>query len=63
MRRPGEGIAGFCPWGAVAGPATGWRGDPGLLTGAAGVGLGLLAAVSDREPEWDLLLRVAIPPR
>jgi lantibiotic modifying enzyme len=30
--------------------------DPSLLTGAAGVGLGLLAAVSCIEPAWDALL-------
>jgi hypothetical protein len=28
----------------------------GLLTGAAGVGLALLAAVSDLEPRWDIVL-------
>ncbi|MCH9688477.1 MAG: lanthionine synthetase C family protein [Deltaproteobacteria bacterium] len=33
-----------------------WRDDPGLLTGAAGVGLGLLAAVSDHAPAWDRCL-------
>lgn len=40
-----------------------WAADPGFLTGAAGVGLALLAAVTPVEPEWDRLLRVAIPPR
>jgi lantibiotic biosynthesis protein len=33
-----------------------WTGDPGFLTGAAGIGLALLAAVSPVEPEWDRLL-------
>ncbi|HKG93849.1 MAG TPA: lanthionine synthetase LanC family protein, partial [Gemmatimonadaceae bacterium] len=30
--------------------------DPGLLVGAAGVALALLATVSDVEPEWDRVL-------
>ncbi|HSK76465.1 MAG TPA: lanthionine synthetase C family protein [Thermoanaerobaculia bacterium] len=40
-----------------------WAADPGFLTGAAGIGLALLAAVTPVEPEWDHLLLVAIPPR
>lgn len=63
MRRPGEGIAGFQAWlpGEDKGP--GWETDSGFLTGAAGIGLALLAAVTSVEPEWDRLLLVAIPPR
>ncbi|HZJ63369.1 MAG TPA: lanthionine synthetase C family protein [Kofleriaceae bacterium] len=30
--------------------------QPGLLTGAAGIGLALLAAITDREPRWDIVL-------
>lgn len=41
----------------------GWRVDPGFLTGAAGIGLALLAAVAPVKPEWDRLLLVSIPPR
>jgi len=33
-----------------------WQADPSLLTGAAGVGLALLAAATDVEPEWDRFL-------
>jgi hypothetical protein len=51
MRKPEEG--------GIAG----WAVDPGFLTGAAGIGLALLAAVTPVEPEWDRLLLVAIPPR
>ncbi|HEX5718358.1 MAG TPA: lanthionine synthetase C family protein [Thermoanaerobaculia bacterium] len=40
-----------------------WAVDPGFLTGAAGIGLALLAAVTSVEPKWDRLLLVAIPPR
>lgn len=34
--------------------------DPGVLTGAAGIGLALLAATSDLEPGWDRLLGISI---
>ena len=43
LRQPGQGVAG-------------WASDPGLLTGAAGVGLALLAAISPVEPGWDRCL-------
>ena len=36
--------------------------EPGFLTGAAGIALALLAAVSDVEPAWDRVLLVSIPP-
>jgi hypothetical protein len=36
--------------------------DPGLLTGAAGIALALLAATSLIEPAWDRVLLVAVPP-
>jgi len=61
MRNEGEGIAGFCSL-PGSGATPGWAGDPGLITGASGIALGLLAAISDHEPEWDRLLRIAIPP-
>jgi lantibiotic biosynthesis protein len=38
-----------------------WK-EPGFLTGAAGIGLALLAAVSEVEPAWDRVLLVSIPP-
>ena len=63
MRRPGVGVAGFQSW-IVEPPGGGqWRDDQGFLTGAAGIGLALLAAVSDVEPAWDRVLLVAVPPR
>ncbi len=63
-RRRGRGVAGFERFGmlhAVAEPTRGegrarWSADPGLLTGAAGIGLALLAAASPIEPRWDRLL-------
>ena len=58
-RRPGEGVGGFLAWRPA--PET-WSADPGLLEGAAGIGLALLAASASTEPEWDRMLMVAIPP-
>jgi len=37
------------------------RNHPGLLTGAAGIGLALLAAITDREPRWDIVLLCDLP--
>lgn len=57
MRRPGEGIAGFIGWADTGRPGEGeWRGEPGFLSGVAGIGLALLAAVSDVEPAWDRVM-------
>jgi lantibiotic modifying enzyme len=64
MRRPGEGFAGFLTWVNTMEPNGGsWRGEPGFLMGAAGVGLTLLGAVTDIEPAWDRLLLTSVPPR
>jgi len=63
MRKPDGGIAGFEAWRPGLGTEPDWEADPGFLTGAGGVGLALLAAVTPVEPEWDRLLLVAIPPR
>jgi lantibiotic modifying enzyme len=69
MRRPGEGVAGFQAW--LPGPKAAadgsadlrWTPDPGFLTGAAGVGLALLAATTPVEPAWDRVLLASVPPR
>jgi lantibiotic modifying enzyme len=64
MRDPERGIAGFPSYQPIrASESLGWLDDPGFLTGAAGVGLGLLAGLSDVEPDWDRILMVTIPPR
>ena len=60
MRKPGRGIAGFSAW---LGSEERWINDPGLLTGTAGIGLALLAAITPVEPLWDRMLLVSIPPR
>jgi len=64
MRRPGEGIAGFIGWSDGRRPGEGeWRGEPGFLSGVAGIGLALLAAVSEVEPAWDRVMVVSVPPQ
>lgn len=60
MRRD-DGVAGF-PTRRMDDGVESWEAEPGLLTGAAGVGLALLAACSDVEPAWDRMLLVDVPP-
>lgn len=62
-RRPGTGVGGFGAYHAEPGGTPRWWGDPGLLDGAAGVGLALLSALEPVEPEWDRALAVAVPAR
>jgi lantibiotic modifying enzyme len=38
-------------------------GDEGLMTGSAGIGLALMAAVGEQEPEWDRLFLLSGPVR
>lgn len=61
MRREGRGISGYEAWQTDEDEIT-WVADPGLLTGAAGIGLALLGATTAIEPAWDRMLLVAIPP-
>ncbi len=63
MRRPGEGIGGFLAWVPDERLERGWHADPGFLTGAAGVGLALLAAATPIEPAWDRALLISAMPR
>jgi lantibiotic modifying enzyme len=58
MRIPGTGIAGYR---ALAGNPRAWFREAGLLNGAAGIGLALLAASTDVEPEWDSLMLTCVP--
>jgi hypothetical protein len=60
MRRPGRGIGGYEA--RKGGDGIRWVADPGLLTGATGIALALLAAATAVEPAWDRVLLVAIPP-
>jgi len=63
MRQPGEGVAGYLAWAPLEPGDVKWAADPGLLTGAAGVALALLAATTSVEPAWDRMLLVSIPTR
>lgn len=55
LRSPGEGVGGFRARGPDRDDRETWLADPGLLTGAAGVGLALLSAATHVEPKWDRL--------
>jgi lantibiotic modifying enzyme len=59
MRQRGIGIAGFPAWQGRG--RRRWVARPGLLEGAAGIGLVLLAAATDIEPEWDRMLGLSGP--
>ena len=63
MRQADKAIAGFPAW--MPDPerpdAVRWVAEPGVLEGAAGVALALLAATTDIEPEWDRMMLVSIP--
>lgn len=65
MRQPGQGLAGFLSWyeSMRPGESGSWRGEPGFLSGIAGIGLALLAAVTDVEPSWDRVMAVSVPSR
>lgn len=60
--RPGEAFAGLLSWVVTVPGQGGWQGEHGFLTGIAGTGLALLAAVTAVEPLWDRALLVAVPP-
>jgi hypothetical protein len=62
MRRPGRGVGGYEARHLDGDRKVTWKADPGLLMGAAGIALALLAATTSVEPEWDRVLLVAIPP-
>jgi lantibiotic modifying enzyme len=61
LRRPGERFGGFPQWTLLASGEAGWLADAGFLNGAAGIGLGLLAAVTPGEPAWDRVMLAAVP--
>ena len=56
LARPGEGIGGY----RTLQPGGGWSDERGLLEGAAGVGLVLLAASSEQPPSWDRALQLSL---
>lgn len=59
----GRWPGGFARW-STNHPASdsaqkGWQPDVGFLTGVSGIGLAVLAAISDVEPRWDRLLMLS----
>lgn len=62
-RKPGQGVGGYEMWTVGESMQLSWQSDPGFLTGSSGVGLVLLAAASNVEPEWDRVLLTDIPGR
>jgi lantibiotic modifying enzyme len=66
MRKPGEGLAGYYMWSPASdeeAERSPWVTDPGLLEGVAGIGLALLAALTNQEPHWDRFLMVHAAPK
>jgi lantibiotic biosynthesis protein len=62
LRVPGLRVAGFAalePRPDGSGEVF-WQEDGGLMSGAAGVGLAMLAALGDREPSWDRALGLSL---
>lgn len=57
-RVPGEGVAGFRT-AIYENGETVWITEHGVLEGAAGVGLALLALVSEVAPDWDRILSLS----
>ena len=61
MRARTGGLAGFKARITADGGEEVWVDDASLLSGAVGIGLALMAATSEVEPEWDRLLLASIP--
>lgn len=62
FRRPGEGVGGYRAWHPIEDRSRPWLDAPGLIEGAAGIGLALLAAAAPQEPHWDRALLPGFPP-
>jgi lantibiotic biosynthesis protein len=59
-RVSGRGIAGYAAWqGGVPDGRWDWKTEVGLLEGAAGIALALLAASTDISPDWDLTFLIS----
>jgi lantibiotic modifying enzyme len=63
LRHPRRGIAGYASYMPMNTGEERWVDDPGILTGAAGIALALLAAATPVVPAWDRMLLVSIPPK
>ena len=62
MHQPGKGIAGFPKGAPDSSPKDEprWSAELGILEGAAGVALALLAGITDIEPQWDRVMLTSI---
>jgi hypothetical protein len=56
MRHPERGVAGFAAF-----RPDHWSDEVGILEGAAGIALALLATVTPIEPRWDRMLLASFP--
>ena len=61
MRQPNQGIAGYSGYLPLEDGTPQWVADPGILTGAAGIALALLATTTSIEPAWDRMMLVSVP--
>jgi hypothetical protein len=61
MHEPGRGVGGYRSFFPPAEQP--WIDDPGLLTGAAGIALTLVACATEHEPRWDRFLLTSARPR
>ena len=59
LRRANEGFGGFMVYRVTEEDGPTWRAEPGILEGAAGIALALLAASTSIEPAWDRMLLVS----
>ncbi|HSE37722.1 MAG TPA: lanthionine synthetase C family protein, partial [Blastocatellia bacterium] len=59
MTRTSQGIAGYSVFMPDEDGRDRWVDEPGILMGAAGIALALLAAATDIEPQWDRMLLVS----
>jgi lantibiotic biosynthesis protein len=57
---PGRGVAGFRTLEQLDDGSEGWTDNAGLLAGATGIALALLAATSSVEPSWDRMLLMSL---
>lgn len=62
--KPEKGIGGFQAWSRAKDDADqdAWRDVEGLLEGAVGIGLALMAGLYPTPPNWDRVLLVSLPP-
>ncbi|HEV2754395.1 MAG TPA: lanthionine synthetase C family protein [Actinomycetota bacterium] len=63
MRDATAGVGGFRTYRTGRDVAARWIDHPGMLAGAAGVGLALLAAIGHEAPVWDRAFLLSIPER